>query len=253
MSNFILPPPCRASLLIFLIAGGALSTFAEPRTFTNSQGRKIVAEPVSLGGDGTLDLKREDGNLFQIKISDLSLDDQQFLREWTVANPPKIDYRFEIKVADEKMAGTRSTELGGYKKVKNELWTYRVEIKNLSRQTVGGLKVDYRVFVRNEANGSFRSSDGVGEGFISGTAPLEKDLRYNESVNFTAGEMKLDSVSYDWSSMRDERYKDALRGIMIRIKDKNGKVVQEFISPNASMKGKTWDTVPASLEIKASE
>lgn len=242
-----------SSLVRFLIIPMALievSVFAEPRTFKNAAGKEIVAEPVSHDGNGSLELKRSDGNTFEVKVADLSLDDQQFLLEWMKANPPKVDYRFEFEVAATKVSGVNSRQLSGYKNVKNELWIYSVGVSNLARQTVKGLKAEYRVFIINAADGQFSSGEGIKEGFIAGSAVIDKELRFNEKFEFGTVEIEIDKVSYDWSFSRDERYKDALRGIMIRIKDSSGKVVQEFISTNASMKGKTWDTVPASREIK---
>lgn len=226
---------------------------AETRTFRNTAGKEIEAEPVSHDGNGNIELKRSDGNVFQVKMTDLSHEDQKYLQEWAIANPPKIDYRFEFKVAAEKVAGVNSRQLGGYKNVKNELWTYQVGVSNLARQTVRDLTLEYRVFIINAADGQYRSSDGVVEGFISGSAPLDKELRFNETFEFSTGEIKIDKVTYEWSYSRDERYKDALRGIMIRVKDSGGNVVQEFISPTASLKGKTWDSFPASREIKQTD
>jgi hypothetical protein len=231
----------------------ATSVFAEPRTFTSTEGREIVAEVISHDGKGSFQLKRADGNEFTVSATALSLEDQKFLQEWAAANPPKVDYRFDFKVAAEKVVGNRSRQLGGYKNVKNELWTYRVDMTNLSRDVVSGLTIEYRVFKINAADGQFRASDGITEGFIGGTASLDKELRFNETFQFTTGEVQIDEVSYRWSSMRNERYKDALRGVMIRIKDAAGNVVWDFVSSHSPMTGKTWDSVPASREIKQSD
>lgn len=235
-------------LVIVLVALIDFSVLAGPRTFKNSAGKEIIAEAVSHDGNGSFQLKRSDGNLFQVKSSDLSPDDQRYLQEWAKANPPKIDYRFDIKIAPKKVSGSRSS-VGGYKDVKNELWTYEVNITNLSRQTVNGLSTEFRVFMIDAADGQF-SSGNITEGFVSGTAAISKELRFNETFEFNTGEVKIDKVSYDWSFSRDERYKDALRGLMIRIKDSAGKVVHEFVSSNVSLKGKTWDSIPATREIK---
>jgi uncharacterized protein affecting Mg2+/Co2+ transport len=246
-------PNLRHFTVFLLLSCWLTSVSAEPRAFKSLKGREIIAEPVSHTGDGSVQLKRDDGNLFQVKITDFCSEDQKFLEEWAKANPPKIDYRFDIKIDDEKLSGAKSSQLGGYKDVKNELWTYRVDITNLSRQAVSGLTVDYRVFIINAADGQFRSGDGITEGFIRGSAKLDKELRFNESATFTTGEVKIDKITYNWSFSRDEKYKDALRGLMLQIKDPSGKVVQEFISSNNSMKGKTWDSVPVSSEIKAGD
>jgi hypothetical protein len=237
------------SLWIIVAALLGHSALAGPRIFKNAAGKELLAEAVSHDGSGSVQLKLSDGKLVQVKSSSLSPDDQKYLEEWMKANPPKVNYQFEIKASPKKVSGTRSN-VGGYKNVKNELWTYEVSISNRSRQTVSGLKADFRVFVIDAADGRFAKSEGTTEGFVSGSAAFKKELRFNEAFEFTTGETKIDKVTYDWYSSRDESYKDALRGLMIRIKDAAGNVVYEYVSSNVSLKGKTWDSIPASREIK---
>ncbi len=63
--------------------------------------------------------------------------------------------------------------------------------------------------------------------------------------------MPSDVVDYRYSTNRDDRHADALRGLMLRIKDASGKVVFDWVSPITTLRGKTWDSIPKSLEIKA--
>lgn len=223
-----------------------LSTQAEMREFTNQGGQKIQAELISHNGAGMLDLRRADGRTFQISASTLSLDDQAYLKTWMEQNPAKVDYRLDIKASPQKIAGNRKNL--GYKIVKNEVWVYNVEIKNLSRDTVADLKAEYRVFASNNADGEFSSYESLG-GFVSGEAALKGPYRYNETATFKSKEMKIDTVDY---SDVGGRYKDGLLGMMVRIKNAKGEVVVDWVTPTAALKGKTWDNVPKSLEIQSS-
>jgi hypothetical protein len=38
---------------------------------------------------------------------------------------------------------------------------------------------------------------------------------------------------------------------MLRIKDDKGKVVFEWTSPITTLRGKTWDSIPKTLEVKS--
>ncbi|MCB1088431.1 MAG: hypothetical protein KDM63_15390 [Verrucomicrobiae bacterium] len=204
----------------------------------------MKAELVNHDGKGVVELKREDGQTFKVQPNVFSLDDQAFIKTWMEKNPPKIDYRLEVKVTPEKIAGQRRDF--GYKKVKNEEWAYKVEVRNLSRDEAANLTVEYRVFAKNEAEGAYSSSE-MG-GFHKGQAAVKGPVRYNETATFTTKSVNIDFVDYDGAGYR---YKDGLQGVMIRFKDAQGKVVLDYVSPTTSLQGKTWDTVPANLEVKA--
>lgn len=131
--------------------------------------------------------------------------------------------------------------------MKNELWAYKVDIRNLARNTVGNLKIEYRIFVKNEAKGAFIDDD-LG-GFHAGEQQVPASLRYNESTSFTTIGVPIDSVNYNSTTTRN-RHQDALRGLMLRIKDGAGKVVHHYVSPITTLQGKTWDSIPASRQVK---
>ena len=57
-------------------------------------------------------------------------------------------------------------------------------------------------------------------------------------------------MDYRYSTTRQDRHVDALKGLMLRILDAQGKVVHEWVSPITSLRGKTWDNIPKTLEIK---
>lgn len=205
----------------------------------------MKAELVNHDGNGTVELKREDGQTFKVQPTVFGVDDQAYIKKWIEKHPPNIEYRFDIKVSPVKISSRKRDY--GYKKVKNEEWAYKVEMRNLSRDAAANLTIDYRVFAKNEADGSFSSSE-MG-GFHPGTAPLKGPVRYNETATFSTKAVDIDFVNYDGAGYR---YKDGLEGVMLRIKDPQGKVVIDYVSPSTSLQGKTWDTIPASLEVKKS-
>jgi hypothetical protein len=230
-----------------LFFGGIGVVRAEFREFKDGMGRKVMAELLSHDGAGQLSLKMENGTLFQKAANQFSPEDQPYITEWIKRTPAATTYRFDIKALPVKITGNRKDM--GYKTVKNELWTYKVDIRNTARNPVQNLKVEYRVFVQNEADGSFASDDN--SGFLSGDAAVEGPLRFNELGSFNTIEVKIDVVDYRYSSSRRDRHVDALRGLMLRIKDARGNTVQEWVSPITTLRGKTWDNIPKALEIKS--
>ncbi|MES2598367.1 MAG: hypothetical protein V4662_23735 [Verrucomicrobiota bacterium] len=231
------------ALVVWLGAGIAQ---AEIREFKDSAGRKVRAELVSHDGAGQITLKMESGTVFQKVANQFSAEDQLVIAEWMKRTPATVDYRFEIKVVAGKVAGERKNM--GYKTVKNELWAYKVEIRNTARSVAKNLKVEYRVFVQEGAEGSF-ASDGK-SGFHAGEATVPGPLRYNDAGTFSTREIPIDVVDYRYSTTRQDRHVDALKGLMLRILDAQGKVVHEWVSPITTLRGKTWDSIPKSLELK---
>lgn len=215
----------------------AQSTFAQMRDFTSSQGSRIRAELVSHKG-GKVTLKREDGKTFAVAPSMFGAADQRYIAAWMENNPPSISYRFDIEVDKEKLSGDR-VDLG-YKKVKNEKWAYQVTITNTSRDTTDKLKVRYKLFYSNYADGEFSasSSDRTGMAVVSGQTDIKTPLRFNQSKEFISKSVTLDNVDYDYSP----RYKDSLKGIMLRIEDSRGQVVCDWVMPITYLAGKNWDS-----------
>ena len=243
-------PSSMTSVLTTLVCLLSLSFLkAEMREFQDPQGRKVMAELVSHDGVGMLTLKLQNGTPFQKTANQFSVEDQAYIAEWLKRTPATVAYRFDIKAVADKLAGTRKNL--GYKTVKNELWGYKVEIRNTARNPVQNLKVEYRVFVKDEAEGSYASSAIRGDGFHAGEATVTGPLRYNGVGTFTTKEVPIDVVDYRYSTNREDRHADSLRGLMLRIKDEQGKVIHEWVSPITTLRGKTWDSIPKSLEIKS--
>ncbi|MCB1092870.1 MAG: hypothetical protein KDL87_15140, partial [Verrucomicrobiae bacterium] len=72
---------------------------AEFRQFKDKQGRTLDAQPVSVSPDRkTLKLRLRDGKDVDLEIVLLSLDDQQFLREWVATQPMVSDFRLQVAI-----------------------------------------------------------------------------------------------------------------------------------------------------------
>ena len=210
---------------------------AEMRNFSNSKGDAIEAELVS-HKNGKVKLRRADGVEFEVVPTVFSPEDQAYIKSWMDKNPASVDYAFRIEAERKKLAGTMQDL--GYKRVKNEKWAYQIKITNHSRDTVKDLTVKYKVFYSNRADGEFSASSGDVKEMaqIRGEAKLKSEMEFNQTMEFTTKSATIDFVDYDGAG---SRYKDTLRGAMIRILDKQGKIVADWVMPMSYLKKKTWD------------
>lgn len=223
-----------------LMAFGAFAfaspAMAELRAFTNDNGTVMQAELVSHQG-GKVKLRRADGKEFSANPSIFSSEDETYIKAWMEKTPEIKNYNLKI-VADKKKVEGNSKNYG-YKRVKNDLWSFLVTVTNNSQQPVSNLTVNYRVFYTNSADGSYSSSsDGrMAYRMIEGSAKLDKELTFNRTLEFTTKPVEIDVVSYDYGN----RYKDEVKGCLIRVEDDAGVVVLDWCSPEVGMKNKTWE------------
>lgn len=88
-----LSPLLLSPLLAFLLP---VSGSAEPRDWTNTDGKTITAELKSVSGDElTLTLRMDNGREYTVPLESLSAEDQDFAREWkeeqeALANAPEL-------------------------------------------------------------------------------------------------------------------------------------------------------------------
>lgn len=224
------------SYVLACLAGTAFSVFGEMREFTSVSGQKLKAELVSYRGNDVT-LKREDGREFKVTPAAFGLDDQIYIKEWMAKTPEAKSYSLRIDAEKKKMDGTQVNM--GYKKVKNEKWAYKVTMTNLSRDTAENLTIKYKVFYSNYADGEFdaSASDVTNLGMVEGEVKVREALPYNKTLEFITKEVQVDIVDYDYY----EKYKDSIKGTMVRVLDSNGKVVADWVMPISFLKGKTWD------------
>ena len=129
--------------------------------------------------------------------------------------------------------------------MKNEKWAYNVQLTNSSRDTAKNLTIKYKVFHSNQADGSYSaaSSDTNAMGVTRGSAQLAAELPFNKTMEFNTKSVQIDVVDYDGAGYR---YKDQLKGMMLRVETASGEVVFDWTLPISYLKGHTWEsTEPA--------
>lgn len=217
---------------------------AEIRAFTNDNGYVIQAELMSHKG-GKITLKRIDGKEFETDPAIFSPDDEAYIKAWMAKTPATHNYNLKIDAEKKKIEGNSRNY--GYKRVKNDKWSFLITITNHSQDPVSNLTIKYRVFYTNSADGSYSNSseDRMAFRMIEGDLKLEQELGFNRTLQFNTTPVEIDVVDYDYGN----RYKDEVKGCIVLVTDPNGKTVIEWVSPEVSMKNKTWrNTNPSSRE-----
>ncbi len=220
-------------MLLSLFSFGFVSGEEKLRTFTDTGGRMMKAKILSHKGDGKVKFELANGKVYNLPITKFCQDDQEYLTKWTKANPPQLEYALKFEVKQTKVAGRRKNL--GYKKVTNARYAYEVKVTNGGRDTLSDMKLEYKMFMNNEADGSYSGTRKTNT--KSGTFEIAGHLPYNHERKFTTEAMNIDIVDYGY---RSSRYKDELGGILIRVKNKDGKLVASY-AHGRDIKGRSWN------------
>lgn len=118
-----------------------LVSSAQAREFTNREGQKMEAEPVSIA-DGKVLFEKAGGRKFSYDLDQLCDEDQAFLKEWV-----KTSMKYDIEITRAQAVqfdAVRSREAGTNIKVESR--GYEVFVKNTSRTTVENIVCTYALF-----------------------------------------------------------------------------------------------------------
>ena len=227
------------------------------RTFTNKQGQEIEARVVSLGGSmRTVSIERPDGRRFDIEIVSLSLDDQQFLKDWLKDRPAIDPKSLSIRISAEGALTEVSRErfedrIYGGSGTRNQL-SYRFSITNQSRHPLVDVRLEYAILLHDVV--SIRAID-----------PDEPDsvrwkVREQGPVIYRTDEKKLIFLKYnttedvitealDHQAIRGASSRgsaeDIQVGVLARLLSKNGAVLAEFSDIDHSYPQITWEEFEA--------
>ena len=221
-------------LIVALVVSAAGNLPAELRSFTSTSGETMQMELIGHKiTEDSLILKTEDGReLTGVDINLFAEGDREYIRKWMDETTPTLDYHFRYEVKTEKIDSTRN-KIDSYKTVGASTTAYEVKMTNLSRDTVGPLKVAYVFFVDNFVDGGMTTSGQNREVQISGSLPIAGRLGFNHTATVQTKPTTLEMVDYDYGNLRE---RDRLAGIMLRVYDSGENLVNEFKSSEVSKK-----------------
>tara|TARA_R110000850_G_scaffold62777_7_gene142501 strand:- start:873 stop:1643 length:771 start_codon:yes stop_codon:yes gene_type:complete len=251
--------------VIVLILSAALSLHAqsggELHVFTDKAGKEITAVLLDLSEDRQLmNIQFEDGREFESPIIQLSLDDQQYIKDWlkTRVVEVKTDYRLEIEIDKKALETERHENDDGYYSYEQRFTAYEVTARNLSRETLEAAKLEY-VVIWEEGLRVYQSSDG---GWSSSYSSSEEDRRVRVSGVGNLGEMPFnrdalvttDTFEVNRMLSSGQVYKeDEPIGILVRVVNPDGVVLAESRSGTGSIDAIQWDDAIALKEAPKEE
>jgi len=131
----------------------SFSGFVSAKVFEDQFGRIINAELIShTGAEGENVTIKKSGKDMVVKVALFSEKDQKFIREWMKKTPPTLDYNFRVEVAKKEIEAKPSAN--PFEKSSGGKTAFLMRLTNLTRQTVSGLRVEYRAYMKDYGGGS---------------------------------------------------------------------------------------------------
>ena len=145
--------------LVGVLLCSATALFAEMRAFELPDGRMLEAEIVDYDArSGKVTLKRADGNRVPVKANIFIEKDQAYIREWDAAKSFASDRFLKIgfdqdtlkRWKEEVYKDLRDTDgnVEEYlmKEIKFEDVAYQVELRNMNKTPLDGMRMEYRIY-----------------------------------------------------------------------------------------------------------
>lgn len=209
----------RLAILAAVCLTGTWAAHAEPRVFTNTEGKTVEAEPFSVEGEEVV-LRLANGKDAKVPLKSLSESDQAFIAEWWKENKDKLkpmDVRLAIGKKTERIDRTVKRSGGGgqnnatvspmVNKMTIDDFHYTGELKSYIRKDISDITVTYTIYKRvsiTDKEGSRTSIEEIGgETAIRllkafGSATFETEVVRCEDSSQTGGnkprELKRETV-----------------------------------------------------------
>jgi hypothetical protein len=226
----------RGLLLAWAVLSLAGPAAAEPRTFTDREGRSITAEIVDTTSS-VVRIRRDDGRLFEIAKSTLSTADLEYVAEWE----RQRDFAFggiEVATRRARLESDRSNTKSSARH--DEVWCYRITIKNGSRARLEGLTAEWRVFYIDDTAKAVRDKlplkrlngrTNLGVLEAGGSTEVETSTVRLQTVERKAGQ--------GGGGSGKRKIEDSLEGVWVRVL-RGSEVVAEYSSPGSLQKTEAW-------------
>ncbi|MAS95285.1 MAG: hypothetical protein CMO55_18965 [Verrucomicrobiales bacterium] len=227
--------------------------------FTDKKGQQILAMLLGVSDDRRyMKIQRVDGQEFESEINILSLDDQQYIKDWLKSQPEEeTDYRLEIAIS-KKQKESEDHKEETYS-LERKYYSYEITIKNLSRETLNSASMEYTIVWEDqvqiyETDGglwSYRTPKYGDEQRVklSGSSDVEA-VAFNREAVLETESFEIDEVSFFGNQIIE---KDEPVGIIVRVLSKDSKVIAEVREGSLSEEDYPWERVIAYSEPKTDD
>ncbi len=209
---------------------------SEMRSFTNKDGKTLVAQIVSVTGD-TVYLKRDDGGAVKSDIALFGDSDQAFIRKWTITQilqggKKAFDFSITSNSTPQTVSYTGNASNPRVNAIYNWEEGYTVKLANLQSLHLVKPIIEYNI-------------DMVGTGgkdnYIYGRADVDE---IPASPTFSFDTTKLALTQHKNVKTGAPGVESKLTGIWVRIYDQDRQLIQEWSFPSNYMKTATWVRAP---------
>ncbi len=215
---------------LFILAVGFLGggfAFAEPRVFTNADGKTLKAELVSVSDDIVL-LKLASSDTTKVPLKSLSADDQTYIADWWKVNKDKLkpmDVTLTIAKKSERIDRKVTSAGGGgqqgqnmiaplVKKLTIDEFHFVGELKSYVKKDVSDIAVTYTIFKRVSKSGKAGAETEVEE--ISGEA-LVRRLEAHGKATFETEIVRCEDSSQTGGNKPREYKRETILGVVVEL------------------------------------
>jgi hypothetical protein len=245
-------------LLIAALFPGKASSQESPEfhQFTDKKGQSVTAALLGVSPDRQqMKIRREDGQEFETVINLLSLDDQQYVKDWMKKTPMSVTTQaeFRLEVALTRQTGSVEKQTEESLLLESRPSTFRMVIRNLSRVSLEGARLEYALvwedrttIFQTEAKRWTYTSRSTEDGAShrvkeSGRIDLEP-LRFNGEIILETPAVSMEQVFIGDNNPHRE---DEMLGVRVRIIGADGTVIHETHSGGAVIAALEWDEILA--------
>lgn len=230
--------------------------------FTGKSGQKLVAKVVGVSEDRRqMRIVRQDGQSFDTDIVIFSLDDQQYVKDWMKSGAATASaaamtggassYRLEVSLT--RLPGKTDKHRDQVYTMEEKETLFRISVRNLSRETLEGAKVEYAMVWKDSVVIYYDEDDEEWEfsarDLDSPVPPVKKlgeaaleALRFNGDGTLETDAIRIDEVFYDGNELYG---KDDLLGLKVRVVGADGTLLHEADSGGAAIAALSWEEILA--------
>jgi len=246
-------------LFVFLMPGMAAQESSDFHHFTDKKGQKVSAKLIGVSPDRQqMKIRREDGQEFETVINLLSLDDQQYVKDWMKKTPmaeavakavAKSDFRLNVVLTRQTASVDKHTE--DYLVLEGRPTTFRIAVRNLSREALDGARLEYAlvwedrttIYQTGDKTWTYTavSDEGGASHRVKQTGEIKLDsLRFNGEATVETMPVSMEQVFIGENNPYRE---DEMIGVKVRILSKDGLVLNETDSGGAVITAMKWDDI----------
>lgn len=236
-----------------LMSGVALSTLhAETRTLTDRQGRSIQADVIAVEGDQA-QIRRADGQMFNLPLSSLSEKDERELKEWAAEQakkPPALPPgSFEIQLSRLKFDSTRRMEGatnadGVFEKdvttIIEDKWGYTITLVNKLNRDLTDLRIEYILFANIDDTEKKGQKNGLRRKAYRANFPDTRALARTTFRTETVTAIKTQLKSgWIWTGSNATGTREQLYGMWMKLYRGN-ELIHEIATPEGLARTEKW-------------